>query len=236
MTKIARYGRAQALPGRGDALADLLLTVAESLRSTPGCELYLINQAAQDPDTVWITEQWSDEGSMKAALAAAAEAQDGPKPTDALALVQPGQWQMTELTPLGGIGPAEPAAGHTKLNLGEAEDLAAKYGYGEMGEARFPNDELGLGPIGISHHRMRAGKRQSFGHRHHRAEEVYVVLSGSGRAKVGDEIFDVGPLDAIRVGPREPRAFEGGAEELELIAFGQRVQGDAELLPGWWTD
>jgi quinol monooxygenase YgiN/mannose-6-phosphate isomerase-like protein (cupin superfamily) len=235
MTKIARYGRAQAKPGQGGALADLLLTVADSLRATPGCELYMINQAVDDPDTIWITEQWSDEAAMKAALAAAAE--DGPKPADALALVEPGQWQMTELKPLGGVGVPEPAPGHTKLNLGETEDMAAKHGFGEMGESRFPNEELGLGPIGLSHHRMRAGRRQPFGHRHQRAEEVYVVLSGHGRAKVGDEVFDVGPLDAIRVSPHEPRAFEGSeTEELELLAFGQRFRGDAEMLPDWWTD
>jgi quinol monooxygenase YgiN len=235
MTKIARYGRAQAKPGQGDALADLLLTVADALQATPGCELYMINQAIDDPDTIWITEQWSDEAAMKAALAAASASEEGPKPADALALAEPGQWQMTELKPLGGVGVPEPAPGHTKLNLGEVEDMAAKHGYGAMGESRFPNDELGLGPIGISHHRMRAGTRQSFGHRHHRAEEVYVVLSGHGRAKVGDEVFAVGPLDAIRVSPQEARAFEGGDEELELLAFGQRIKGDAELLPDWWS-
>jgi quinol monooxygenase YgiN len=105
MAKIARYGRAHAKPGKGDELARLLLVVAGSLRATPGCELYLINQAADDADTVWITEQWSDAAAMQGALVAAQAAEDGPKPADAMALVEPGQWQMTELKPLGGVGP-----------------------------------------------------------------------------------------------------------------------------------
>jgi mannose-6-phosphate isomerase-like protein (cupin superfamily) len=33
------------------------------------------------------------------------------------------------------------------------------------------------------------------------AEEVYLVLSGAGRVKLGDEIEEIGALDAIRVAP-----------------------------------
>jgi quinol monooxygenase YgiN len=238
MTKIARYGRAQAKPGQGDALAGLLLTVSESLRTVPGCELYLINQAADDPDTVWITEQWSSQEAMDDALAAAHAAESGPKPSDVLELVQPGQFTMTELRPLGGVGIEEPPPGHTLLNLEEAEDQAIKFGFSEMGEARFPNEELGLGPVGIgvSHQRLRPGKRQSFAHRHQRAEEVYVVLAGSGRVKIEDEILELRPLDAVRVGPEQTRAFEGGQDGLELLAFGDRRAGDTETVPGWWED
>ena len=48
---------------------------------------------------------------------------------------------------------------------------------------------------------LRPGKRQPFAHRHEEAEEIYVVLSGSGRVKLDDEIVDLGTMDAIRVAP-----------------------------------
>jgi quinol monooxygenase YgiN len=239
MTKIARSGRVQAKPGQGDRLAGLMLQVADSLRATPGCELYLINQAADDADVVWITEQWSDQEAMDGALAAAQSGdagEDVPTPAEVMALAVPGQWQMTELKPLGGIGVPQAPGGYKRVSLGEVEDVAPKFGFGEIGEARFASDDLGLGPTGISLQRLKPGMRQSFGHRHHRAEEVYVVLSGSGRVKIADEEVELGTLDAIRVGPQLARCFEADAEGMEFIAFGQRLKGDGEVLPGWWGD
>jgi mannose-6-phosphate isomerase-like protein (cupin superfamily) len=61
------------------------------------------------------------------------------------------------------------------------------------------------------------------------------VLSGSGRVKLGDEIRDVRPRDAIRVAPSTPRAFEAGADGLELLAFGPHVPGDGEPVADDWT-
>jgi len=49
--------------------------------------------------------------------------------------------------------------------------------------------------------RLGPGKRQAFGHRHNIDEEVYVVLSGSGRMRLADETVEIGPWDAIRVAP-----------------------------------
>jgi quinol monooxygenase YgiN/mannose-6-phosphate isomerase-like protein (cupin superfamily) len=234
MTKIARYARAQAQPGKGDALADLLLRVADQLRDAPGCELYLVNRAADDPDTIWVTEQWSDQGAMQAALDAARASEEGPRPEEALALVVPGQWHMTELQPLGGLGVPQAPEGYARVNLEEVEDLAAAFGFGEIGSARFANDALGVGPTGLSLQRLNPGRRQAFGHRHQRVEEVYVVLAGSGRLQIGDDTIEVGPKDAVRVGPRLARCFEAGDAGLEFVAFGQRQKGDGEMLTGWW--
>jgi len=88
----------------------------------------------------------------------------------------------------------------------------------------------------LSHHRLRADTRQPFGHRHERAEEVYVVIAGSGRVKLDDEIAELRPLDAVRVAPAVTRAFEAGPDGLELLAFGPRHDGDGELFPGWWSE
>src|SRR5688500_6581711 len=126
---------------------------------------------------------------------------------------------------------------YTLKKLTDVEDSAAKFGFGEVQEARFANDDLYAEHTGVSHHRVRAGKRQAFAHRHERAEEVYVVLAGSGRVKLDDEIVDIEALDAIRVAPGVIRAFEAGPDGLELLAVGPRHDDDrGEVMPEWWTD
>lgn len=127
------------------------------------------------------------------------------------------------------------AAPYTLRKLTDVEDSAAKFGFGETHEVRFANDELGAEGTGVSHHRIKPGRRQPFGHRHDEAEEVYLVLSGSGRVKLDDEIVDLGALDALRVAPRVTRAFEAGPDGMEMVAFGPRHDGDGEIQ-GWWAD
>jgi mannose-6-phosphate isomerase-like protein (cupin superfamily) len=76
-----------------------------------------------------------------------------------------------------------------------------------------------------------------FGHRHKRQEEVYVVLSGSLRAKLEDDVVELKPLDAVRVAKETMRGFEAGPEGAELLAIGapNTGPGDAETVPGWWS-
>jgi mannose-6-phosphate isomerase-like protein (cupin superfamily) len=126
-------------------------------------------------------------------------------------------------------------APYTRTRLDEVEDSAPKFGLDEFQEARFVRGELDAEETGLSLHRIKAGKRQPFGHRHERAEEVYVVLSGSGRMKLDDEIIELEPLDAVRVAPNVTRAFEAGAQGLEVLVFGPRREGDGETVPGWWS-
>jgi len=125
--------------------------------------------------------------------------------------------------------------GYGRINIDELEDLAAKYGMGEIGEARYVREDVGAERIGLSFYRMNPGKRTGFGHRHKEAEEMYVVLAGSGRVKIDDEILDVGPRDVVRVAPAAMREFEAGPDGMELIATGAHVEGDGETVEGWWT-
>jgi mannose-6-phosphate isomerase-like protein (cupin superfamily) len=127
------------------------------------------------------------------------------------------------------------SATYTIKNLREVEDSAPKFGLSEVQEAHFAQDELGASDTGFSFHALKPDRRQAFGHRHEQAEEVYVVLGGSGRVKLDDDVLDVGPLDAVRVSPAVTRAFEAGPDGLEWIAFGPRRKGDGELLPEWWS-
>lgn len=225
----------RAKPGRGEQVAEMLLQVADGLKASPGCELYVIGLASDDPDTVTAYEVWSSQEQLDAALAGAAGKEDGPRPEDVMALVD-GPPQRTEVRPLGGVGLDDAAPGYTKANLDDVEDSAARFGFGEIGEARFPTDEVGATQTGFSHHTLRPGRRQAFGHRHERAEEVYVVLSGSGRVRIDDEIVALRPRDVLRIGPRHVRAFEAGDEGLEVLALGARRRGDGDMLHGWWTD
>jgi mannose-6-phosphate isomerase-like protein (cupin superfamily) len=125
---------------------------------------------------------------------------------------------------------------YTIKNLREVEDMAASQGFGEVQEARFANADLDAEQSGISLQKVKPGKRHAFAHRHNEAEEVYVVISGSGRVKLEDEVKEVGELDAIRVAPSVTRAFEAGDDGLELLAFSPRAKGDAEIVEDFSWD
>jgi len=129
------------------------------------------------------------------------------------------------------------AASYTNKNLAAVEDSAPRFGLGESQEARFANAALETEQTGLSYHRLKAGKRQGFAHRHEEAEEVYVVISGSGRVKLDGDIVELERLDAVRVSPDVTRSFEAGDEGLELLAFGPRRADDrGEIVQGWWVD
>jgi mannose-6-phosphate isomerase-like protein (cupin superfamily) len=126
--------------------------------------------------------------------------------------------------------------GYSIRNLKDVEDAAVKFGFSETQEARFATDELDAEQTGVSYHVVRPGQRQGFGHRHREAEEIYVVLRGSGRVKLDDELIEIGPLDAIRLGPEVARSLEAGPDGLEILAFGPRRPGDHEMVDGFWQD
>jgi mannose-6-phosphate isomerase-like protein (cupin superfamily) len=128
------------------------------------------------------------------------------------------------------------AAPYTLKKLTDVEDSAPKFGLDEIGEARFASGALDTERTGVSYHRLKPDRRQAFGHKHENAEEVYVVLAGSGRVKLDDEIVELEPLDALRVAPGVVRAFEAGPDGLDVLAFGSRHEGDGEMIQGWWSD
>jgi mannose-6-phosphate isomerase-like protein (cupin superfamily) len=127
---------------------------------------------------------------------------------------------------------------YTLVNLKEVEDQAPKFGLGEHLESRFARAPLGLQDSGISYFRFAPGYRTSFGHHHRDQEEVYVVVAGSARAKVGDRLVELRPWDALRVSPETIRQLEAGPDGAEIIAFGapSNANRDAEMVPGWWAD
>jgi mannose-6-phosphate isomerase-like protein (cupin superfamily) len=124
----------------------------------------------------------------------------------------------------------------THKKLTDVKDSAPEFGMEDVQEARFAKKDLDAERTGVSHHRLKPGRRTPFGHKHDNAEEVYVVIAGSGRMKLDDEIIEVSRLDAIRVSPEVVRAFEAGDEGIEVLAVGARHDGDGEVIPGWWSE
>jgi mannose-6-phosphate isomerase-like protein (cupin superfamily) len=127
-------------------------------------------------------------------------------------------------------------ADYTHTNLAEVKDMAVEGGFSEFQEARFANQDLELESLGVSYQIVKPDKHHAFGHRHQKAEEVYVVLSGSGKIHLDDEEIAVERLDAIRVAPEVTRGFEAGSDGLELIVFSPTAPGDAEIVSDFFEE
>lgn len=133
-----------------------------------------------------------------------------------------------------------PVAGYTIRNLKEIEDSAPAFGLSPNLEARFASVPLECETVGLSYQRIAPNFRVPFGHRHREQEEVYVIVRGSGRVKLDDDVIELRQWDAVRVSSGTMRNFEAGPEGAELIAFGAPSTGtspatDVELTPEWWS-
>ncbi len=232
MSRFARYAKATARPGQGDALAELLLQAAEATHQAPGCELYIVNRVPGKPEVIWVTELWASEAAMNGALALARADESG-LVGQVMEIVA--EWERVDLEPVGGVGLAErPRPGWQKVALEEVEDQAAKFGLGDIQQMRQLEAALGLERTGISLQKVFPDQRQAFGHSHVNAEETYVILAGSGTLRLAEEEVPLQARDAVRVAPELTRAFQAGAEGLEYLALGPRHQGDGAMAPGWW--
>jgi quercetin dioxygenase-like cupin family protein len=102
---------------------------------------------------------------------------------------------------------------------------------------RFAREALGSPELGVSRFVYEPGARMPFGHSHGRQEEIYVVVAGSGRAKLDHEIIDIAQWDALRVAPSVIRSFEAGADGMDLICIGGQkpAGGDNQGFPDFWT-
>jgi uncharacterized cupin superfamily protein len=127
--------------------------------------------------------------------------------------------------------------GYTKKNLREVENQAPRFGMPSELEARFARRVLGGETLGLSLFRLAPGFRIPFGHKHVGQEEVYVIVQGSGRIKVEDEIVPVAAWDAIRFAKDTMRDVEAGPDGIEYIAFGAGDDpNEVEMAQAWWTD
>jgi mannose-6-phosphate isomerase-like protein (cupin superfamily) len=128
---------------------------------------------------------------------------------------------------------------YTLVNLKtDVEDMAPKFGFAPDLESRFARRTLGLEKSGLSYYKVAPGYRIPFGHHHGEQEEVYLIVGGSARMKLDDEIVELGQWDALRVPADVTRGFEAGPDGAEIVAFGapSTENQDAEMVQDWWTD
>ncbi|WP_051471052.1 antibiotic biosynthesis monooxygenase [Patulibacter minatonensis] len=232
MSSAARHVEFTALAGKGDDLAAVLVEVGESLRGTPGCDSWVVSRVPGEPERIVVDERWATHEIMTAAAEASKDDENLPRVMALLDGDHPPV--LTELEPVGGAG-LLPAArdGVTHRSLLDTEDQAKAFGFSSQGESRFPGGDLGLERTGVALHRMPADAVSAFGHVHANAEELYVVLSGSGRIRVGDDSFDLSERDGIRVGPELIRGFVAGPDGLEVLAVGPKTPKDGDIVQDW---
>jgi mannose-6-phosphate isomerase-like protein (cupin superfamily) len=128
---------------------------------------------------------------------------------------------------------------YTHLNLKEdVDDQAPNFGLSPNLEFRLARVPLDLENAGVSYLRIAPGFRIPFGHKHKNQEEVYVLVNGSARMKIEDEVRELKQWDAVRVDHDTMRGFEAGDEGAEFIAIGapNTGPGDADMTQDWWRD
>jgi quercetin dioxygenase-like cupin family protein len=124
----------------------------------------------------------------------------------------------------------------TITNLMELENAAAARSSNV--DARFARSHIDSEHLGVSYFHYAPGFRSETGHSHREQEEAYVVIGGSGRVKLDDEVRELQRWDVVRVAPQVVRAFEAGPDGLELVAVGsdRPEGGDGVMVSDWWTD
>lgn len=125
--------------------------------------------------------------------------------------------------------------GYSVATREQATDFMASYpGFGEM---LWYAQSLGCEQVAFSWRSMPpyTGGRGSYGHRHPGIEEVYLVLKGTLTLKVDDDVFEAGPLTAVRVDEDSFRTMHNDTDEtVELIAISQRTDGETERREDFW--
>ena len=130
----------------------------------------------------------------------------------------------------------------TRRNIkGDLEDVGANFDGAPDLEFRLATKALELEKAALSHQYVPPGSRFPYGHTHATQEEVYVVVRGSGRMKLDDEIVELAEWDAVRVPPGTWRGYEAGPEGLELLVvgapnLGEDPRGDVDGRRDWWAD
>jgi uncharacterized cupin superfamily protein len=80
--------------------------------------------------------------------------------------------------------------------------------------------QLGAERLGARFWRLAPGQA-STKHRHIETEELYVLIEGEGRVRLGEEVLTVAPLDALLVEPETARQLFNDTEADQLwLVFG----------------
>ena len=120
------------------------------------------------------------------------------------------------------------------VNLLEVEDSVGERAPGL--EGYFGRKHLDSRDLGVSLFRYEANLRSPMAHSHREQEEAYVVVAGSGRVLLDDAVQELRQWDVVRVAPEVVRAFEAGADGMDVIAVGgpKPEEGDGVRATATW--
>lgn len=93
------YGKLVTKPGQREVVVAMLQRSPDELKSV-GCLLYIVNQDADNPDVIWVTEVWESAESHKASLELPATKE---KIAEAMPLLT-GEFDQIKLAVVGGLG------------------------------------------------------------------------------------------------------------------------------------
>ncbi|MUK90295.1 antibiotic biosynthesis monooxygenase [Ornithinibacillus sp. L9] len=68
MSKFSLFGKIIVQEGKRDTMVDILLEAADSMNNLEECEIYLVNTAEDEPNSVYVYEVWSNEKAHQASL------------------------------------------------------------------------------------------------------------------------------------------------------------------------
>ena len=105
-------------------------------------------------------------------------------------------------------------------------------------EGHFARKHLESRDLGVSLFRYAPSLRSPIGHSHREQEEAYIVVAGSGRMLLDDEVQELRQWDVVRVAPEVVRAFEAGPDGLDIVAVGgpRPEDGDGVMGPAEWPE
>ena len=125
--------------------------------------------------------------------------------------------------------------GYTITTLEEVPDVLGDY----PGEMRMFASDLGAEQVALTYRRMpqHTGGKGSYGHRHHRQEEIYFVVSGKLEFKLDDEVIVAERGTAIRVAPEVFRSvWNAEPEDAELVIVSVLGPDEIDRKPDFWTE
>lgn len=130
-----------------------------------------------------------------------------------------------DLTP-GTVTPVKKIA-----NLNEGRSLELAFGH-IKGMWRDPGREAGSRTVGLRRIEVADGHFSTPAHEHGAEEEIFFVLGGDGLLWQDGATYTVGTGDCIVHRPkRGPHTLRAGAEGLDVLVFGQRIDPSLTALP-----
>ena len=133
---------------------------------------------------------------------------------------------------------------HKAIDMGKFDELDKHQfvhpKFGTVDPARiFVGEQLETKGSEISFRKLAPGTTIPFLHKHHRNEEVYILLKGSGLFQVDNDILKIREGSIIKVAPEGSRSLKNTSEEHMIYMVVQAVEEslkDFNVMDGYRVD